>query len=49
MDHTVTKIHAIVSNIDNAVIKIQEGTDGKNLSVSIAYTLFVTERTLTVA
>jgi hypothetical protein len=49
MDHNVTMIHAIVSNIDNTVMKIQEGTDGKNLPVSIIHTLFTTGRTLTVA
>ena len=49
MDHNVTMIHAIVSNIDSTVMKIQEGTDGKNLPVSIIRTLFTTGRTLTVA
>ena len=37
VDHNVTIIRAIVSNIDNTVMKIQEGADGKNLPVSIAY------------
>ena len=47
MDHNVTKIHAIVSNIDSTMTKIQEGTDRKDLSVSITCTMFITERTLT--
>jgi hypothetical protein len=48
IDRNVTEIHAIVSNIDSTVIKIQEGTDRKDLLVSITCALFVTERTLTV-
>jgi hypothetical protein len=35
MGYNVTKIHAIVSNIDSTVMRIQEETDGKNLPVSI--------------
>ena len=49
MDHNVTKIHEIVSNIDTTVMKIQEGANSQNLSVSITRTMFVTEQTLTVA
>jgi hypothetical protein len=49
MDHNVTTIHAIVSNIDSTVMKIQEGTDGRNLPVSIIRALSVAGRTLTVA
>ena len=49
MDHNVTMIHAIVSNIDSTVMKIQEGTDDRNLPVSITRALFIIGRTLTVA
>jgi hypothetical protein len=48
VDNNVTKIHAIVSNIDSTVMKIREETGSKNPLVSIAYTMFVIERTLTV-
>ena len=43
MNHNVTKIHAIVSNIDSTVMKIREGTDSQNRSVSITCTVFVTK------
>jgi hypothetical protein len=48
VDNNVTKIHEIVSNIDSTVMKIREETGSKSPLVSIACTMFVIERTLTV-
>jgi hypothetical protein len=49
MDHNVTKILGIVSNISGAGARVCEGTGGGDLSVSIACTLPITEQTLTIA
>jgi hypothetical protein len=49
MDRNVTKILGIVSNTSGAGARVREGISSEHLSVSIACTLFITERTLTIA
>jgi hypothetical protein len=41
--HGVANTHVIVSDIHRTMVKSQGGTDGRNLSVSIACTLFIAE------
>ena len=45
----VVNTQTIISDMHRTVVKIQEVTGGKNLSVSVACILLATESTLTVA
>ena len=44
---SVSNTQAIVTDIRRTVVASQEGTDGKNRSVSVNRTLFIVESTLT--
>ena len=47
--HTIAKdTHTIVSDIHRTMVQGQEGTDSKDLSVSVTYTLSTSESTLTI-
>ena len=46
LQESVTKTHTIVSDIHRTVVRRQEGSEGTNLSVSVARTIFVAESTL---
>jgi hypothetical protein len=48
VDHNVSKILNIVSNTGSGGARVREGTGCEDLSVSITYTLSITEQTLTV-
>ena len=43
LQHDVTNAHTIISDIHRTVVKIQEGPDTQELSVSVTRTPFVTE------
>jgi hypothetical protein len=49
VDHNVTKILDIVSSTGGAGVRICEGSGCENLLAGITCSLFITERTLTVA
>jgi hypothetical protein len=49
MDHNVANTHTMVSDIHHVIVKSQGGVDSKNVLVSIACTVSITERTLTIA